>query len=387
MSSVLAPLPRMDGVPRRGYFNRRWAASYFATLAFIGLSYWIVTRLSNFHQAQLQGGWQLGMFDIDWAMSTHRLFVVLLVLYVIVLIPYYAFNPWLRSNAFVFTRGLGFSLTHRRVRPTLAPGQMSRLPVTFRLTRTTRQAGLALLLKFFFAPLMLNWCLNHLGDLSGAIAQLIDGVREGQGGRELFDGSLFWAAFQMILFVDTLLFTLGYLIELPALRNRIRSVDPTLLGWLVCLACYPPFNEFTLRYLEWQSGDFPHFETTWLHYLVNVVLLAALGIYSWASLALGFKASNLTNRGIVTRGPYGVVRHPAYVAKNLAWWLGALPGLYTTMLIGNVQAIVYSFLALIGWSAIYTLRALTEERHLLMSDNGYAEYVQRVRWRFIPGVV
>jgi hypothetical protein len=34
---------------------------------------------------------------------------------------------------------------------------------------------------------------------------------------------------QLILFVDTLLFTPGYLIELPSLRNRIRSVDPTFL--------------------------------------------------------------------------------------------------------------------------------------------------------------
>jgi hypothetical protein len=34
-----------------------------------------------------------------------------------------------------------------------------------------------------------------------------------------------------------------------------------------------------------------------------VVLLLAMSIYSWASIALGFKASNLTNRGIVSRGP------------------------------------------------------------------------------------
>ena len=69
------------------------------------------------------------------------------------------------------------------------------------------------------------------------------------------------------------------------------------------------------------------------------------------------------------------------------WWLGALPGLYTTIVIGNLQAIAYSFLALIGWSTIYALRALTEERHLLMGNNGYAEYMQKVRWRFVPGLI
>jgi hypothetical protein len=36
---------------------------------------------------------------------------------------------------------------------------------------------------------------------------------------------------------------------------------------------------------------------------------------------------------------------------------------------------------------LYVLRAITEERHLLMGRNGYAEYSQRVRWRFIPRIV
>jgi len=30
-------------------------------------------------------------------------------------------------------------------------------------------------------------------------------------------------------------------------------------------------------------------------------------------------------RGIVARGPYALIRHPAYVCKNMAWWIGSLP--------------------------------------------------------------
>ena len=119
---------------------------------------------------------------------------------------------------------------------------------------------------------------------------------------------------------------------------------------------------------------------------VDVGLLLALGIYSWASIALGFKASNLTNRGIVGHGPYAFVRHPAYAAKNLAWWIGALPTLYLLYAMGNTRGLCYAVLALAGWSTIYLLRAITEERHLLLADNGYAQYMARVRWRFIPGV-
>jgi protein-S-isoprenylcysteine O-methyltransferase Ste14 len=113
----------------------------------------------------------------------------------------------------------------------------------------------------------------------------------------------------------------------------------------------------------------------------------SLAIYSWASLALGLKASNLTNRGIVSRGPYAFVRHPAYAAKNLAWWIGALPNLYFLFAAGHAKATAYALFALCGWTAIYALRAITEERHLLLADNGYAQYMARVKWRFIPRVI
>ncbi len=89
----------------------------------------------------------------------------------------------------------------------------------------------------------------------------------------------------------------------------------------------------------------------------------------------------------MSRGPYSVVRHPAYAAKNLAWWIGSLPAFIAWFSSGNPRAALYSVLAMAGWTTIYVLRAITEERHLLMGHNGYQEYMQRVRWRFIPGVI
>ena len=373
-------------------FTRRFAGNYFSTLGFIGLAYWVITDLSGFHRGMLQGQWQFGVFGIDAVLHVHTLLLSLIALYALLLIPFYAAYPWLRSKAFVFARGLCLALKaarrgESRARSALRAALPLRLPLAAGLSPATRQAGLALLLKFFFAPLMINWCLNHMADMSSSIVQLFDGVNEGVRGRALFDASLFWACFQLILFVDTLLFTLGYIIEIPALRNRIRSVDPTFFGWFVCLACYPPFNDFTGRFLEWQSSDFPQFDNTVVHFTANIAVLIAMAIYSWASLALGFKASNLTNRGIVSRGPYGRVRHPAYAAKNLAWWIGALPNLGLLFASGQLRAAAYALLALCGWTLIYVLRALTEERHLLLADNGYREYMQRVRRRFIPGVI
>jgi protein-S-isoprenylcysteine O-methyltransferase Ste14 len=373
-------------------FNRRFAGNYLSTLGFIALAYWVIADVCGFHRSALRGQWQFGVFGLDAVLTVHTLFISLIALYVVLLVPYYARYPWLHSKALVFLQGLWFTgLRLRRPESRAHAARRARqpwaLPLRIAPSPAMRLAALVLLLKFFFAPLMINWCLNHLADMTGAVMQLIDGVRAGQHGRALFDAALFWAVFQCILFIDTLLVTLGYIIEVPALGNRIRSVDPTFFGWFVCLACYPPFNDFTGRFLEWQSSDFPYFENSWLHLTANIVLLFAMAIYSWASLALAFKASNLTNRGIVSRGPYSVVRHPAYAAKNFAWWIGSLPAFTVWFASGDLRAAWYSVFAMAGWTGIYVLRALTEERHLLMGRNGYAEYMQRVRWRFIPGVV
>jgi len=368
--------------------SRRFVGNYFSTLAFIALSYWIVTTLSPFHQGILQAQFDTGSATL----TVHTLFLWLIAAYLAVLIPFYAAYPWLRSKAFIFLHGLWFAALRLRHGTSLArraaqARQNWRLPWRVSLSPASRQASLALLLKFFFAPLMINWCLSHAADMASAIAQVISSVRLGLHGRALFDAALYWAAFQAILFVDTLLFTLGYIIEVPGLKNRIRSVDPTFFGWFICLACYPPFNDFTSRFLEWQSSDAPRFANDGVHYVACGALLLAMAIYSWASIELGFKASNLTNRGIVTGGPYSRVRHPAYAAKNLAWWIGALPTLYVAFTHGTARDAAYAVMALLGWTAIYALRALTEERHLLMADNGYAEYMQKVQCRFIPGLI
>lgn len=97
----------------------------------------------------------------------------------------------------------------------------------------------------------------------------------------------------------------------------------------------------------------------------------------YASISLGTKCSNLTNRGIVKIGAYKFVRHPAYISKNLVWWLTLAP-----VLMDNN----FAFLSMIVWSFIYFMRAITEEKHLL-NDKEYQEYCAKVKYRFIPGVL
>jgi protein-S-isoprenylcysteine O-methyltransferase Ste14 len=104
----------------------------------------------------------------------------------------------------------------------------------------------------------------------------------------------------------------------------------------------------------------------------------------WATFSLGTKCSNLTNRGIVSTGAYGIVRHPAYISKNLSWFLMAIPIIGLSITTWSINWI--ALISIIGWMIIYFLRAITEERHL-MQDSDYREYCKKVKYRFIPGLL
>jgi protein-S-isoprenylcysteine O-methyltransferase Ste14 len=183
--------------------------------------------------------------------------------------------------------------------------------------------------------------------------------------------------YQGLFFVDCIWALTGYAGESRWLGNKTKSVEPTGFGWMVALMCYPPFNDLSGTYFplgrnsqhQWFSGN-PDFVLG-----CRILMLAAFTVYVWATLAFGPTFSNLTNRGIVTRGPYAFIRHPAYACKNFAWWMEYLP------YFGKAA----DFLPLLVWNLIYALRGWTEERHL-SQDPAYLEYKKRVPWKAIPGV-
>jgi protein-S-isoprenylcysteine O-methyltransferase Ste14 len=296
-------------------------------------------------------------------------------LYVVLLAIYYAFAP---------EPGSAKALHCFRVAMAIARNPAK----TFRngLRREDRIAVLSTLLKVFFAPMMtMSLLIFCQGAFTYGAAVFAEGSLRA-GLFALLERHAFWFFMQMILFVDVSIFTFGYLIELPSLHNEIRSVDPTILGWSAALACYPPFNLITGFLLGSTVSDFPHFDSPMVHVALNALSLVLMAIYASASVALGWKASNLTHRGIVDRGPYMVVRHPAYVCKNLAWWIASLPIIgeaFRKSLIAGLWAI----LSILAWSSLYCLRAITEEDHLRSVDGEYDAYAARVRYRFIPGIV
>jgi protein-S-isoprenylcysteine O-methyltransferase Ste14 len=222
---------------------------------------------------------------------------------------------------------------------------------------------LTIMVKFFFTPMMVSWSI-------GSAFSMVDGFRSFQWNINAINAHLV----QLLILVDTVIFSAGYLTESKYLKNEIKSVDPTFFGWIVCLWCYPPFNAFSFKALDFYIIRISLPYPAWLDVIILCVITCLWAIFVWASVALGFKASNLTNRGIVRSGPYRYVRHPAYMAKLMIW---ILQGVFFGQ---------FGIFILLGFIIIYVLRAWTEERHL-SRDPDYLTYKHSVRWWFIPGVI
>lgn len=236
---------------------------------------------------------------------------------------------------------------------------------------------LFILVKLFFIPIMVQFTVGNSYDLQHEIKRV---MKTGMDGTVMlwFNNIFFPLAITIFFLVDTLLFTFGYLFESRRLGNKIRSVEPTWSGWIVALICYPPMNQVLSQVAPQYTSMYAYFDTSITGTFVIRILIAALiFVYAWASLSLGTRCSNLTNRGITTSGAYAIVRHPAYISKVAAWWVTLSP-----ILANNPWAIG----GMLVWTLVYYLRATTEERHL-SADPDYIAYCQKVKYRFIPGVI
>ncbi|MGO8993493.1 MAG: isoprenylcysteine carboxylmethyltransferase family protein [Polyangiaceae bacterium] len=180
-------------------------------------------------------------------------------------------------------------------------------------------------------------------------------------------------AYDFIFFIDLLLATVGYAMTYRVLDTHIRSAEPTMLGWTVALFCYEPFFRglFEKQYIRYGGNSFgswlaPYPTLRWAWAAVIVLLIL---VYVLATVAFGVRFSNLTHRGILTNGPYRFTKHPAYVAKNLSWWLASVPFVVSD----SVPNAIKRSLLLGVLNFIYFMRAKTEERHL-SHDPTYVEY-------------
>ena len=263
----------------------------------------------------------------------------------------------------------------------------------WRPTYQEKHAIMFLLIKIIYGPLMIS---NLLASYH-TIVQIVNGMSRLPSSASrlyMFDAG-YELFFNLVFFLDPVMFAVGYHTESGLLRNKLRYAETNPFHIFVCLACYLPFNMATGAVLGPSSrshlilwhGDLSHPFTWALRGLGVLFLLLLLS----SSLSMFTRASNLTNRGIVDWGPYRLIRHPGYLAKNMFWLLTLIPAFvpnkadprFTWMahllLCGTL---VWGFL---GWGTLYFLRAITEER-FLMRDPDFVAYCRKVRYRFIPGV-
>lgn len=218
--------------------------------------------------------------------------------------------------------------------------------------------------KFFYLALMMPYFQTRLEWFMQAdFSQMFD-----------FPYRIFYFCNEMIFLVDLAFAATGYMMTFRLFNTQIRSSEPTLLGWFAALACYWPFwaDLFGKYYLAYNTGV--HWTSVFADNQVMfaiwmVLILLCETIYSLATAALGLRFSNLTYRGLVSGGPYAYTKHPAYVFKNISWWLMSMPFMVWSE---NPALAVKGSCLLLGVNALYYLRAKTEERHL----SHYPEYVE-----------
>ena len=161
-------------------------------------------------------------------------------------------------------------------------------------------------------------------------------------------------------FAEQAWFVIAFLIRRPA-----RSVATTGGPWL--LAAGGTFGGLLLR----PSGAHPAWGVTaglalqLLGLAIAVVALVTLG------RSFGFVAAD---RGVVTRGPYALVRHPVYAA-------------YVIIQSGYLlQAISLRNAAVVAFATCCNVGRAVAEEILLSRSAAYRDYGRRVRWRLVPGV-
>lgn len=325
----------LDFTRARAIDGRRVAAKLvglYGTITTIAVVYWAVPIYSE------------PLFEPFWQIMTYGLpiLVVLAVPYFL-LMDRYMIDP---EDAY-FNAGLAF------------------LGQRVNTSRTNfRQFALGWTVKGFFLPMMFVY-------LTNTISLLLDYDMASLGVSFVGFYEFAWnAAFG----IELVFVCAGYIMTFRVLDSHIRTTEPTLAGWMPTIICYYPF--WTLMYASYFAYDkdgltwgpwlapYPMLQVLW-----GSTILVLMVIYALSTTVFGLRFSNLTHRGILTNGPFRWSKHPAYVTKNLTWWMISVPFISQA---GPAEAVRLSLLlALVN--LVYYLRARTEERHL-SRDPVYVAY-------------
>ncbi len=115
--------------------------------------------------------------------------------------------------------------------------------------------------------------------------------------------------------------------------------------------------------------------------LVAWVCLCIAAVTIWHVMAVNTYASTIVriqkDRGhvVVTKGLYGLVRHPMYVAVMLS--VVCMP-----LVLGSLWGMIPGIMVVM----LFVYRTAREDRTLMEKLSGYRTYAERVRYRLLPGL-
>ena len=224
-------------------------------------------------------------------------------------------------------------------------------------------------IKGFFLPVMFTYLGSNVAFLQSQVHLLQEGAVEAV--RYIT---------RIALVLELTVVVVGYTLTVRLFDAHIRSANYFLLAWVVTLVCYYPLNKIVLGQVfayrpngGWTSviDNYPTMKWAWM-----ALILLTFVTWVWAAAIYGLRWSNLTNRGIITEGPYRFTKHPSYVSKNAFFWLTAAP--FLTAL--TTWAAITATAALLVVNCIYYGRARMEEKHL-SEDPDYVTYALQMNDR------
>ncbi len=177
---------------------------------------------------------------------------------------------------------------------------------------------------------------------------------------------LFWGNFRQTGRLTSLFWMIseGLVVFLLVFRRESKTVSRSLPDWVVALG--GSFTVLLVRPVD--QALIPDGVGVLLQFLGT-----AFEVYGKAALGRSFGIVP-ANRGVIVGGPYRIVRHPIYLGYLVT---------HAGFLLSN-----WSVRNLAIYGAVYVfqvLRILSEER-FLGQDEGYRAYLERVRYRLIPGI-
>ncbi len=177
---------------------------------------------------------------------------------------------------------------------------------------------------------------------------------------------LIWQAAGINAQVPLLVIAEGLGVALILIRRRADTLSPHALDWALSFGAVTLPLLLTLRA---QPG------TLVPAFIATALMLSGLLIQISAKLALWRSFGVVpANHGVKTRGPYRLLRHPMYAGYTLTHigFLLGFPSISNALLYASVLGL--------------NIARIVREEAILKHDAGYRAYMERVRYRLLPGL-